>query len=66
MRSQAEFVQRYAELTGALTSSDLLAGFCYTQLTDTLQETNGLLTESREPKAPFDVLKAITQGGGPV
>jgi len=66
VRSQAEFVQRYAELTGALTSSDLLAGFCYTQLTDTLQETNGLLTESREPKAPLEVLKAITQGGGPV
>jgi beta-galactosidase/beta-glucuronidase len=62
VKSQAEFVERYRELTGALTSSDLLAGFCYTQLADTLQETNGLLTESREPKAPFEVLKTITQG----
>ena len=62
VRNEAEFIERYRELTGALTSSELLAGFCYTQLTDTLQEPNGLLTENREPKAPFDVLKKITQG----
>ena len=62
VRSQAEFIQRYADLTGALTRSDILAGFCYTQLADTLQETNGLLTESREPKAPFETLSAITRG----
>ena len=35
------------------------AGFCYTQLTDTVQERNGLLTEAREPKAPVDLLRAI-------
>ena len=62
VRNEAEFIERYRELTSALTSSELLAGFCYTQLTDTLQEPNGLLTENREPKAPFDVLKKITQG----
>ncbi|GAB2850783.1 glycoside hydrolase family 2 TIM barrel-domain containing protein [Microbacterium insulae] len=35
------------------------AGFCYTQLTDTLQERNGLLNEAREPKAPIDLLRSI-------
>ena len=35
------------------------AGFCYTQLTDTAQERNGLLTEMREPKASLDLLRAI-------
>jgi beta-galactosidase/beta-glucuronidase len=39
-----------------------LAGWCWTQLTDTLQERNGLLTENREPKLPFDVLRALIEG----
>jgi hypothetical protein len=38
-----------------------LAGFCYTQLTDTAQETNGLLTETREPKINAAVLQAINR-----
>jgi hypothetical protein len=38
------------------------AGFCYTQLTDTMQEANGLLTAEREPKLPLDVLRAIVTG----
>lgn len=39
-----------------------LAGWCWTQLTDTLQESNGLLTHDREPKLPMPVLRAIVQG----
>jgi hypothetical protein len=34
----------------ALLASPVVAGFCYTQLTDTAQERNGLLTEDRLPK----------------
>ncbi len=33
----------YAELVGALMASPAVAGFCWTQLTDTQQERNGLL-----------------------
>lgn len=47
---------------GALHASTALAGWCYTQLTDTQQETNGLLTAGREPKLPVDVLRAIITG----
>jgi hypothetical protein len=36
-----------------------VAGFCYTQLTDTLQETNGLLDENREPKLPVERLREV-------
>ena len=50
---------RYEELVGALLESTALAGFCYTQLTDTEQETNGLLTEAREPKFAPERLRAI-------
>jgi hypothetical protein len=32
-------------------------------LTDTLQESNGLLTAARVPKLPLDELRAIITGG---
>ncbi|HKF37987.1 MAG TPA: hypothetical protein VKB35_13915, partial [Ktedonobacteraceae bacterium] len=41
-------------------SSPALAGFCYTQLTDTGQETNGLLTAEREPKLDPASVREIT------
>jgi beta-galactosidase/beta-glucuronidase len=50
-----DLLRRFADLVGAIAETRELAGFCYTQLTDTLQETNGLLTEHREPK--LDVQK---------
>ena len=52
---------KYAELVDALLDSTALAGFCYTQLTDTEQETNGLLTASREPKFHPERLRAINR-----
>lgn len=52
-------LDRYEELVGALLASTALAGFCYTQLTDTEQETNGLLTARREPKVDPARLRAI-------
>jgi hypothetical protein len=45
-------------------ASPVLAGFCYTQLTDTLQEANGLLTADRKPKLPVERLRAIVTGEG--
>ncbi|GAA3581055.1 glycoside hydrolase family 2 TIM barrel-domain containing protein [Amycolatopsis ultiminotia] len=59
-RSAAELVERYRDLTTALLDCAAVAGFCYTQLTDTGQETNGLLTAAREPKADPAVLREIT------
>lgn len=50
---------KYEELVGALLDSSALAGFCYTQLTDTEQETNGLLTAAREPKFDPARLRSI-------
>ncbi len=40
-----------------------LAGWCYTQLTDTGQETNGLTDENRVPKLPLDRLRRLIVGG---
>ncbi|MFJ8752925.1 glycoside hydrolase family 2 protein [Streptomyces sp. NPDC102441] len=53
-----ELADRLTALVGAAVDSGL-AGFCYTQLTDTEQETNGLLTADRKPKIPLSDLRSI-------
>ncbi len=56
------FLDKYKELIDAIVSSPAIAGFCYTQLTDVEQETNGLLTEDRVPKLDLlDVHEITTQ-----
>jgi len=60
--SSEDFLAKYKELIDAIVSSPAIAGFCYTQLTDVEQETNGLLTENREPKLdPLAVREITTQ-----
>ncbi len=39
-----------------------LAGWCWTQLADTLQEANGLVTENRTPKLPLARLRSLVTG----
>jgi len=55
------FLATYEELVGAILDCPTVAGFCYTQLTDTEQETNGLLTEDRVPKVDPAAICAITE-----
>jgi len=54
------FLAKYRELLDAILDSPAVAGFCYTQLTDTGQETNGLLTADRAPKLDVVAVRAIT------
>lgn len=57
-----DLLRRFADLIGAIAETRELAGFCYTQLTDTLQETNGLLDEHRRPKLdPQKVREIVAQ-----
>ncbi|UNX55717.1 glycoside hydrolase family 2 [Georgenia sp. TF02-10] len=61
-----DFAARLRDLFDAVRACPPLAGFCYTQLTDTGQETNGLLDEDRRPKLPVEQLRALVLGdGGP-
>jgi hypothetical protein len=46
----------------ALNSSPALAGWVYTQLTDTVHETNGLTDENRVPKLPAARIREIVRG----
>jgi beta-galactosidase/beta-glucuronidase len=55
-----ELLERYSSLITALLQSDIVQGFCYTQLTDVEQEVNGLLTYDRRPKADLARIREIT------
>ncbi|WP_236793946.1 glycoside hydrolase family 2 protein [Amycolatopsis sp. GM8] len=55
----ADLVRKLDDLVTAVLDSPALAGFCYTQLTDTEQERNGLLTEDRTPKADPAEIRAV-------
>jgi len=58
---EQDFLRRYRDLLDAVLASPVLAGFCYTQLTDTEQERNGLLDAHRQPKADLKTLRSITR-----
>ncbi len=53
--------EKYRELVEAVLDCPTISGFCYTQLTDTVQETNGLLTEDREFKVDPALIRSINQ-----
>jgi hypothetical protein len=54
--------EAYEGLLRALHACRGLAGFCYTQLTDTFQETNGLCTAARVPKVDVARIARATRG----
>lgn len=58
----ADLATSYAALLRALHACRGLAGFCYTQLTDTFQERNGLATAARVPKVDAAQLALATRG----
>ncbi|NTW42265.1 MAG: glycoside hydrolase family 2, partial [Cellulomonadaceae bacterium] len=60
--SAEDLDRRLAGIMGAVHASAVLAGFCYTQLTDTLQETNGLVGSDRKPKLPVARIRELITG----
>jgi beta-galactosidase/beta-glucuronidase len=57
-----ELERRYARLLETVRMLGLLAGFCYTQFSDTYQEANGLLYANRTPKFPLRQIASATAG----
>ncbi|MDN5686015.1 MAG: glycoside hydrolase family 2 [Brachybacterium sp.] len=57
-----EFEAKVSGLFAALNGTPVLAGHCYTQLTDTLQEANGLADADRRPKLDPAVVRAFVTG----
>jgi len=60
--SDEEYVALLTELYDALRACPDVVGTCYTQLTDTLQETNGLLRADRTPKVPVELVRRAVTG----
>ena len=56
-----EFATKYEDIVSAVLDCPTIAGFCYTQLTDTEQEANGLLHADRTPKLDIERVAAITR-----
>jgi hypothetical protein len=54
-----DLLSRFSDLVSAIAGARELAGFCYTQFTDTLQETNGLLDEHRRPKIDAGKIREV-------
>ncbi|VTR75944.1 glycoside hydrolase family 2 protein [Cellulomonas hominis] len=61
-RSPEDLEARLTDLLDAVRASGLLRGFCYTQITDTGLETNGLCDEHRNPKLPLETFRRIFAG----
>ena len=60
--SAAQFAEKYTNLLKVVRNLPSLAGFCYTQFTDTYQEANGLLYADRTPKFPIEDIALATRG----
>ena len=58
---EAEFFARYRGMTETLLENEAMWAFCYTQLYDVEQETNGLYTYDREPKFDPERLREINE-----
>jgi beta-galactosidase/beta-glucuronidase len=62
-RDPQAFEAQVGAILHAIGSAEPLAGYCYTQLTDTGQETNGLLYADRSPKFPIERIRAAVRDG---
>lgn len=59
-RNEEEFFERLeGQIDAVLSLSDVLWGYCYTQLTDVEQEQNGVLYYNRQPKVDMQRLYKI-------
>ena len=55
------FFARYQSVTDAIWQIPECQGFCYTQLTDVMQEINGLLSPDRQPKVDAERFARINR-----
>jgi hypothetical protein len=65
-KDAADFEQRITSLIEVVRTTAMFSGFCYTQFTDTFQESNGLLTADRSMKIPAEKIAAAVRGNAPL
>lgn len=62
--NEAEYLEDYEKLIDSIYASDLICGFCYTQLSDIEQEKNGLLDERHQFKIDAGKIKLVNDKKG--
>ena len=58
---EEKFFERFQGVTDAIREIPYCQGYCYTQLTDVMQEINGLLTPDRQPKVDVERFAALNK-----
>ncbi len=61
VNSEEAFFERFRGVTDAIRAIPYCQGYCYTQLTDVIQEVNGLLTPDRRPKVDVKRFAALNR-----
>ena len=59
VEDEEAFMKRYSSITGAVRNTPYIRGYCYTQLTDVMQEVNGLMTADRRVKVDPEKIKIV-------
>ncbi|MBQ4265959.1 MAG: glycoside hydrolase family 2 [Clostridia bacterium] len=62
MSDEESFFERFKGVTDAIREIPFCQGFCYTQLTDVMQEINGVLSPDRKPKIDVKRFKELNTG----
>jgi len=61
-KSKEEYFNRIKKLFETIKKLPYVQGYCYTQLSDVRQETNGLVDEGRKLQLPIEKIKEIVGG----
>lgn len=59
VENKEDYIKDYQRIMDAVYASEILWGYCYTQLTDVEQEINGIVTYDRQPKCDLSIIKKI-------
>ncbi len=59
VNDEKSFFERYKDITEAIRKTPYIRGYCYTQLTDVMQEVNGLMTPDRKLKIDLDNIRKV-------
>lgn len=59
VQDEEAFFERFSDVHNAILNIPYNQGYCYTQLTDVMQEVNGLMTPDRKPKVNIDRFSSI-------
>lgn len=59
VNDEESFFHRFSSITSAIRNNSYICGYCYTQLTDVMQEANGLMTADRMTKVNLERIYEI-------